>query len=117
MKSFNQPHESEAFLLGGTMTAKDVWAAVNQLDGDDINKGTRVMLEALVKDGEEMNKRMTSLEEKVDMAIDKIDKLINRPSFWKFSCELIKEPKFWLWFTITTLLVFGVSVSDLKGLW
>ena len=98
------------------MTAREVWAAVNQLDGDDINKGTKVMLEALVKDGEEMNKRMTSLEEKVDTAIDKIDKLINRPSFWKFSCELIKEPKFWIWFTILTVLAFGVSITDLKGL-
>ena len=124
MKSFNQPHESEAFLLGGTMTAKDVWAAVNQLDGDDINKGTRVMLEALVKDGEEMNKRMTSLEGKVDVIAENmteiknsLEKVINRPSVWKFLCELIKEPKFWLWFTITTLLVFGVSVTDLKGLW
>ena len=106
------------------MTAKDVWAAVNQLDGDDINKGTRVMLEALVKDGEEMNKRMTSLEGKVDVIAENmteiknsLEKVINRPSVWKFLCELIKEPKFWLWFTITTLLVFGVSVTDLKGLW
>ena len=104
MKSFNRPHESGAFLFGGkAVTAKDVWAAVNQLDGEDINKGTRVMLEALVKDGEEMSKRMSSLEEKVDGIAENmtevknsLEKVINRPSVWKFLCELIKEPKFWL---------------------
>ena len=105
------------------MTAKDVWDAVNQLDGEDINKGTRVMLEALVKDGEEMSKRMSSLERKVDGIAENmteiknsIDKMINKPSAWKFLCELIKEPKFWIWFTILTVLAFGVSLTDLKGL-
>lgn len=106
------------------MTAKEVLQAVNEIDGQDIGKGTRIVLEALVKDGEEMSKRMTSLENKVDQISESLnemkstlDKVINRPSMWKFLCELIKEPKFWLWFTILTLLVFGVSLTDLKGLW
>lgn len=105
------------------MTAKDVWAAVNQLDGADINKGTRVMLEALVKDGEEMRVRMSSMEGKVDGIAENLnevktalEKLSNKPSIWKFLCELIKEPKFWIWFTILTVLAFGVSLTDLKGL-
>lgn len=106
------------------MTAKDVLAAVNEVDGQDIGKGTRVVLEALVKDGEEMGKRMSSLEQKVD-AIDKnvveLKNLIEssmkqKQSGWKFLSELIKEPKFWLWFIILTVLAYGVSISDLKGI-
>lgn len=106
------------------MTAKDVWDAVNELDGKDIDKGTRMTLEALVKDGEEMNKRMTSLESKVDKLDGSISELkaliqssINqRQSFWKFLGDLVKESKFWIWFTILTVLAFGVSITDLKGL-
>lgn len=106
------------------MTAKDVWEAVNEVDGQDIGKGTRVVLEALVRDGEEMGKRMTSLEEKVD-TIDRnvadmkkmMETSINsRQNGWKFLSELIKEPKFWLWFIILTVLAYGVSIADLKGL-
>lgn len=105
------------------MTAKEVLQAVNEIDGQDIGKGTRVVLEALVKDGEEMSKRMSSLEGKVDHITESLnevktalDKAINKPSVWKFLCELIKEPKFWIWFTISTVLAFGVSLTDLKGL-
>lgn len=105
------------------MTAKEVLQAVNEIDGQDIGKGTRVVLEALVKDGEEMSKRMSSLEGKVDGIAENmteiknsIDKVINKPSAWKFLCELIKEPKFWIWITILTVLAFGVSLTDLKGL-
>ena len=106
------------------MTAKDVWNTVNQIDGKDMDKGTRVVLESLVKDGEEMSKRMSSLEQKVD-AIDKnvveLKNLIEssmrqRQNGWKFLSELIKEPKFWVWFIILTVLAYGVSISDLKGI-
>ena len=106
------------------MTAKDVWRTVNEIDGKDMDKGTKVVLEALVKDGEEMSKRMSSLEQKVD-AIDKnvveLKTLLElnmkqRQSGWKFLSELIKEPKFWLWFIILTVLAYGVSISDLKGI-
>ena len=77
------------------MTAKDVWDTVNQLDGKDIDIGTRMTLEALVKDGEEMSKRMTSLENKVDKIdsnVDDIKKTVDdmkdsfsqRQNGWKF---------------------------------
>lgn len=106
------------------MTAKDVLEAVTEVDGKDIGKGTRLVLESLVKDGEEMSKRMTNLESKVE-SIDRnivelknlIETSINqRQSGWKFLSELIKEPKFWLWFIILTVLAYGVSIADLKGL-
>jgi t-SNARE complex subunit (syntaxin) len=106
------------------MTAKEVLDAVEKIDGQDIGKGTKAVLDALVKDGEDMSKRMTSLEEKVD-AIDRnvvelktlIQTSINqKQSGWKFLSELIKEPKFWLWIIILTVLAYGVSIADLKGL-
>lgn len=105
-------------------SAKDVWNTVNEIDGKDMGKGTRVVLEALVKDGEEMSKRMTSLEEKVgsiDRNIVELKTLIEtsisqRQSGWKFLSELIKEPKFWAWIIILTVLAYGVSITDLKGL-
>lgn len=106
------------------MTAKEVYAAVNEVDGQDIGKGTRVVLEALVKDGEEMGKRMTSLENKVDKLCDDVTELKGliqqsiekKQDFWKLLAELIKEPKFWLWLIILTVLFFGVSLTDIKGL-
>lgn len=106
------------------MTAKDVWDAVNEIDGKDIDKGTRMTLEALVKDGEEMSKRMSSLESKVDKldgSINELKSLIEasinqRQSFWKFLGDLIKETRFWIWIIILTVLAYGVSITDLKGL-
>lgn len=106
------------------MTAKDVWDAVNEIDGKDIDKGTRMTLEALVKDGEEMSKRMSSLESKVDKldgSINELKSLIEasinqRQSFWKFLGDLIKETRFWVWIIILTVLAYGVSITDLKGL-
>lgn len=106
------------------MTASEVWKAVQEVDGQDIGKGTRVVLESLVKDGEEMRKRMDSIEDKVT-SIDKnivelktlIETSINRKqNGWIFLSELIKEPKFWVWVIIFTVLAYGVSIADLKGL-
>lgn len=109
------------------MTAKEVLQAVNEIDGQDIGKGTRIVLEALVKDGEEMSKRMTSLENKVDKidntveAIKKSmddlkDAFSQRQNGWKFLGELIKEAKFWYALIILIVLAYGVSIADLKGL-
>lgn len=106
------------------MTAKDVWNTVNEIDGQDIGKGTRTVLEALVKDGEEMGKRITSIEGKVDKLCDDVNDLKGliqqsidkKQDFWKLLSELIKEPKFWLWLVILTVLFFGVSITDIKGL-
>ena len=106
------------------MTAKDVYEAVTTVDGQDIGKGTKIVLEALVKDGEEMRKRIDSIEDKVN-SIDKnvcdmkeaIEKLLERKqSGWLFLSELIKETRFWLWIIILTVLAYGVSIADLKGL-
>ena len=106
------------------MGAKDVWETVNKIDGKEIDKGTRAVLEALVKDGEKMSERMTSLEIKVDKVdrniadlAKKIDDSLNqKQNFWKFLSELIKEQKFWIFITILALLIFGVSITDLKGI-
>lgn len=106
------------------MTAKDVYEAVTTVDGQDIGKGTKIVLEALVKDGEEMRKRIDSIEDKVN-SIDKnvcdmkeaVERLLERKqSGWLFLSELIQNPKFWIWFTILTVLAFGVNIADLKGL-
>ena len=106
------------------MTAKDVYEAVTSVDGQDIGKGTKIVLEALVKDGEEMRKRIDSIEDKVN-SIDRnvcelkesIGKLLDRKqSGWLFLSELIKETRFWLWIIILTVLAYGVSIADLKGL-
>jgi len=106
------------------MTAKDVWDAVNELDGKEMDKGTRAVLKSLVDDGVEMNKRMSSLESKVDKLDGSINELktlieasINqRQSLWKFLGDLIKETRFWIWVIILTVLAYGVSITDLKGL-
>lgn len=106
------------------MTAKDVWETVNEVDGQDIGKGTRVVLEALVKDGEEMKKRIDSIEEKVDRICTDVSDLKDlvkesverKQSFIKLLSELFQNPKFWVWATIVSVLAFGVSITDLKGL-
>jgi hypothetical protein len=106
------------------MTAKDTYEAVVTVDGKDIGKGTKIVLEALVKDGEEMRKRIDSIEEKVDRIggdvsdlKDLVKKSIERKqSFIKLLSELFANPKFWIWFTIVSVLAFGVSITDLKGL-
>lgn len=106
------------------MTAKDVYDAVTAVDGQDMGKGTKMVLEALVKDGEEVRKRIDIIEDKVD-SIDKnvmdlkgsIEKLLDKKqSGWLFLSELIREPKFWVWIIILTVLFFGVSITDLKDL-
>lgn len=94
------------------------------VDGKDIGKGTKIVLEALVKDGEEMRKRIDSIEEKVDRICDDVSDLKDlvkesierKQSFIKLLSELFQNPKFWIWATILTVLAFGVSITDLKGL-
>lgn len=106
------------------MTAKDTYEAVMTVDGKGIAKGTKIVLEALVKDGEEMKKRIDSIEEKVDRICDDVSDLKDlvkesierKQSFIKLLSELFQNPKFWLWATILTVLAFGVSITDLKGL-
>lgn len=106
------------------MTAKDTYEAVMTVDGKDIGKGTKIVLEALVKDGEEMRKRIDSIEEKVDRICDDVSDLKDlvkesierKQSIIKLLSELFQNPKFWLYLIILTVLMFGVSITDLKGL-
>lgn len=106
------------------MTAKDTYEAVMTVDGKGIAKGTKIVLEALVKDGEEMKKRIDSIEEKVDRICDDVSDLKSlikesierKQSFIKLLSEVVHEAKFWLWVIILTVLAFGVSITDLKGL-
>ena len=106
------------------MTAKDVWDTVNTVDGKGIEKGTRVVLEALVKDGEEMKKRIDSIEEKVDRICDDMadlkdlikESIERKQSFIKLLSELFANPKFWIYLIVLTVLSFGVSLSDISFL-
>jgi tetrahydromethanopterin S-methyltransferase subunit G len=106
------------------MTAKDTYEAVMTVDGKDIGKGTRIVLEALVKDGEEMKKRIDSIEDKVDKISNDVsdlkelvkESIERKQSFIKLLSEVVHEAKFWLWVIILTVLAFGVSITDLKGL-
>jgi len=106
------------------MTAKDTYEAVMTVDGKGIAKGTKIVLEALVKDGEEMKKRIDSIEEKVDRICDDVadlkslikESIERKQSFIKLLSEVVHEAKFWLWVIILTVLAFGVSITDLKGL-
>ena len=74
------------------MTATDVWNTVNTIDGQDIGKGTRAVLDALVKDGEEMREKITSMEGKVDKLCNDFNDLKalirqsidQKQSGWKF---------------------------------
>lgn len=110
--------------------------------GNDIPKAERTIFSALVDDTKKMEKRMTALEKTVSEVksdvreikknqtdiyknvndihksmqhlSDQVERVINeKQSFWKFLSILIKEKKFWIWLIIFTLLIFGVTESDL----
>lgn len=96
--------------------------------GDRIPKGQRTIFKALVEDNKKMEQRMTALEKTVsevksdvrDIKTDiktlskKIDTVINeKQNLWKFLGMLIKETRFWLWLIVITLLIFGVTETDL----
>ena len=103
--------------------------------GNEIPKAERAVFSALVDDTKKMEKRMTALEKTVaevkadvrdikrnqnDMQndikdlVEKVNAAINeKQSVWKFLGLLITEKKFWVWLIILTLLIFGVTESDL----
>lgn len=101
--------------------------------GEEFPKYENAMFSALVEDTKKMDDRMSTLEKSVkevqsdvrdikdnlETISKKVEALVNRKNFWGFLSELIAQPKFWLWFSLFTLLVFGVResgiLSFLKG--
>ncbi len=103
--------------------------------GNDIPKAERAVFSALVDDTKKMEQRMTALEKTVAEVKDdvreirknqndiqndikdltkQVEFVINeKQSFWKFLGLLITERKFWVWLIVLTLLIFGVTESDL----
>lgn len=119
---------------GKNMKSEQALDIVKNL-GNEIPKAERTVFSALVDDTKKMEKRMTALEKTVaevksdvrdikknqnDIQNDikdlmkKVDDAMNeKQSFWKFLGLLITEKKFWVWLIILTLLIFGVTESDL----
>lgn len=112
---------------GKNMKSEQAIDIVEEL-GDRIPKGQRAIFKALVDDNKKMEQRMTALEKTVsevksdvrDIKSDikslskKIDTVINeKQNSWKFLGMLIKETRFWVWLIVLTLLIFGVTETDL----
>jgi hypothetical protein len=114
---------------------KAVLETIKQMKGRGRMSASQIKLaEAQVEDYQDMKKEIleikqdvlnlkdsnASLNGKVDTIGAKLDLLIqqgeNKPLL-KTLVELSNNKFFWLWLLILTLLVFGVSISDLKGLW
>lgn len=122
---------------GKNMKSEQALDIVKNL-GNDIPKAERAVFSALVDDTKKMEKRMTALEKtvaevKADVReirknqndiqndiknlVKQVETVINeKQSFWKFFGLLITEKKFWIWLIILTLLIFGVTDSDLLKL-
>lgn len=96
--------------------------------GIPLSKSERAIFSALVDDTKKMEDRMTALEKTVsDVQSDvkeikhsvkelskQVSLVINeKQSFLRFLNALITEKKFWIWLIILTLLIFGVTESDL----
>lgn len=112
---------------GKDMKSEQAIDIVEEL-GDRIPKGQKAIFNALVDDNKKMEQRMTALEKTVsevksdvqDIKIclndlsEKIDTVINeKQNLWKFLGMLIKEARFWVWLIVLTLLIFGVTETDL----
>lgn len=97
--------------------------------GNNIPKGQKAIFSAIVEDNKKMEQRMSALEKTVsevkndvrDIKNDlkdvsrKIEKVINeKQSLWKFLGLLVKETRFWVWLIIVTLLIFGITSTDLS---
>lgn len=117
------------------MKAKGVMDAISELDEHSISGPQKVVLESLIEDVGKMDEKIMALEKRVENlekkfdekfdtmqgSIDQLSALVKesinrRQSFWNFLSDLIKEAKFWIWIIIFTVLAYGVSISDLKGL-
>lgn len=117
------------------MKSKDVLETVSSVGGKTISKVQKMVLESLVEDVGKVDDKIMALEKKVENLEKKFDEkftglqseikdlsdlvkqsIDRRNRFWNFLSELIKQPKFWIWITIFTVLAYGVSIADLKGL-
>ena len=121
-------------IRGKSMKGEQALDIVKDL-GKEIPKAQRTVFSALVDDTKKMEKRMIALEKTVsevkadvrdvkrnvnDIQNDiktltkQVQTAINeKQSFWKFLGILITEKKFWVWLIILTLLIFGVTESDI----
>ena len=117
------------------MKSKNVLDAVSEVDGRKLSKAQKMVLESLVEDVGKMDDKFMTLEKKVENLEKKFDEkfagmqgefkelsvlvkesIDRRNRLWNFLSELIKQPKFWIWITVLTVLAYGVSIADLKGL-
>ena len=112
---------------GNSMKSEQAIDIVEEL-GDRIPKGQKAIFKALVDDNNKMEQRMITLEKTVsevksdvqdikhtlgDLS-DKIDAVINeKQNLWKFLGILVTETRFWVWLIVITLLIFGVTETDL----
>lgn len=124
-------------IRGKKMKSEAVLNTITGL-GKEIPDVEKTLFTALVEDTKKMEERMVALEKKVDTvqrkvdgvekkvdsmqnSVDRLSELVEtainqKQSFWKLLSELIQEQKFWIWLMIFTVLIFGVSLADLKGL-
>ena len=101
----------------GSMSASQIKLAEAQCE--DYQEMKREILEikndvATLKDNDiALNGKVDTIGAKLDLLIQQSE---NKPLL-KILGELKDNKFFWFWIIIITLLVFGVSISDLKGLW
>lgn len=100
----------------GGMTTAQVNLAEAQCE--DYQEMKREILE-IKNDVSELKKDNIGLNSKVDTVCAKLDLLLqqnqNKPLL-KILSDLKDNKFFWFWLTIITLLVCGVSIGDLKGI-
>lgn len=100
----------------GKMSASQIKLAEAQCE--DYQEMKREILE-IKNDIATLKENDISLNGKVDTIGAKLDLLIqqseNKPLL-KILGELKDNKFFWFWIIIITLLIFGVSISDLKGI-
>lgn len=100
----------------GSMSAAQIKLAEAQME--DYQEMKKEILE-IKSDVAELKKDNIGLNGKVDTIGAKLDLLIqqseNKPLL-RILSDLKDNKFFWFWIIVITLLVFGVSLSDLKGI-
>lgn len=100
----------------GRMSAAQIKLAEAQIE--DYQDMKKEILE-IKSDVSEVKKNDANLNTKVDTIGAKLDLLIqqseNKPLL-RILSDLKDNKFFWFWIIVITLLIFGVSISELKGL-